>query len=350
MNESDVRISKSDLESAVDAGVIGVDEASRLYVWAADRHAAVEAVPVIEQPKGINIVSVAYYFGGMLMILACGWFLGDKWEILGSRGILGTTILYFAISVSVGVLVRRRGYLNAGGILITVAVCLVPLMTYCVEDILGIWPTSAHGPYKEYYPYISGAWVAMEWLTIIASLIALRFVRFGFLTMPLAFSFWFFSMDVASLIYGENFENGNGRAWVSVIVGALIILIGYLLDRFAHEPDQPRSEDLAFWSYLFGLLAFSGGLSMVDGGGELGKAAYCAIHLGLIGIALKLRRSVFLVFGAIGVHIYLGHLAYSVFANSFFFPFVIALLGLSLILITVFAQRYLISRTTRSSE
>ena len=43
----------------------------------------------------------------------------------------------------------------------------------------------------------------------------------------------------------------------------------------------------------------------------------------------------FLVFGALGVHLYLGHLAYEVFKNSFFFPFALALLGLSLILFTV---------------
>ena len=64
------------------------------------------------------------------------------------------------------------------------------------------------------------------------------------------------------------------------------------------------------------------------------------VHIGLVSISLWTKRTVFLVFGAIGIHIYLGHLAYEVFKDSFLFPFVIALLGLSLILITVFAQRY----------
>jgi hypothetical protein len=60
---------------------------------------------------------------------------------------------------------------------------------------------------------------------------------------------------------------------------------------------------------------------------------------GFIWIAVKLRRATFLVFGALGVYIYLGHLAYEVFKDSFFFPFVLALLGLSLILATVWIQR-----------
>jgi hypothetical protein len=37
----------------------------------------------------------------------------------------------------------------------------------------------------------------------------------------------------------------------------------------------------------------------------------------------------------LGVHVYLGHPAYEVYKDSFFFPFALALLGLSLILLTV---------------
>jgi len=46
-------------------------------------------------------------------------------------------------------------------------------------------------------------------------------------------------------------------------------------------------------------------------------------------------------FGVLGVHVYLGHLAYEAFKDSVLFPFALALLGLSVILFTVFAQRYL---------
>jgi hypothetical protein len=45
------------------------------------------------------------------------------------------------------------------------------------------------------------------------------------------------------------------------------------------------------------------------------------------------------VFGALGVYGYLGHLAYRVFQDSVLFPFVLALLGLSMILATVWVQK-----------
>ena len=154
----------------------------------------------------------------------------------------------------------------------------------------------------------------------------------------MAFSFWFLSMDLAELIFGNSYLDWNSRAWVSVIVGLITLLIGYGLDRTLHRQGESRSEDFAFWCYLFGMLAFWGGLTAMDSGSEIKRIVYAMLNGGLIGLSVKLRRATFLVFGALGVHIYLGHLAYEVFKDSFFFPFVLALLGLSMILLTVYMQ------------
>jgi hypothetical protein len=300
----------------------------------------------VERRKGLNIATVAYYFGAMLMIVACAWFLGDKWERLGSPGILGTVIVYMMIAGGLGWWLRGKGYLIGGGLLITVAVCLVPLLTYTIEDILGLWPSANPGPYKNYYPWINGSWIVMELATIAAAALALRFVRFGFLTAPIAFSFWFLSMDLAALITRNASLSWETRQWISVIVGLFTLLVGYGLERYMHKPGEPRSEDFAFWCYLFGMLAFWGGLTSMNSGSEIMQALYALLNVGLIWLAVKLRRSTFLVFGALGVHLYLGHLAYQVFEDSFFFPFVLALLGLSLILLTVWMQRRVLARST----
>ena len=98
-----------------------------------------------------------------------------------------------------------------------------------------MWPAGDPGPYGEFYPMIHASWIVMELATILAAAIALYFVRFGFLTAPMAFSFWFFSMDVAALILGrELIYEANERAWISVAVGLLTILLGYGLDRTLH--------------------------------------------------------------------------------------------------------------------
>jgi hypothetical protein len=155
----------------------------------------------------------------------------------------------------------------------------------------------------------------------------------------MAFSFWFLSMDLAALIFRENSLGSDKAKWVSVLVGVFTMLIGFGLDRTLHKRGAPM-EDFAFWCYLFGLMAFWGGLTVMDSGSELRRLVYLVINLALVGAAIKLRRSVFLVFGAMGVYVYLGHLAWEVFQDSVLFPFVLALLGLSLILGAVWGQRF----------
>jgi len=349
LRHGDILLSVSDIRQAADEGVISVSESDDLIRWAAQRPSGeaklANAAPAAEQAKGFNIVTVAYYFGAMLMISACAWFLGDKWQMLGSGGVLVTTLIYFLIAAGIGWWLRGQGYGVGGGLLVTVAVCLVPLITYSIEDLTGWWPAEAPGDYKEYYPFIHASWIVMELATMLVAFAALWFVRFGFLTAPLAFSLWFFSMDVAALILGKDHLDWNENAWISVLVGVITILVGYVMDRTLHKPGEPRSQDFAFWCYLFGLMAFWGGMTSMDSDSELNKAIYLLINIGLVGVALYLRRTVFLVFGALGIHAYLGHLAYVVFKDSFLFPFALAFLGLSLILVTVWAQSFLRRRS-----
>lgn len=342
-SQEDVSLSIADIRLAAAEGVVADADAQRLVEWACSRPVLTESTaPVVEASKGFNLVTVAYYFGAMLMISACGWFLGDKWDVLGSAGVLTTSLLYMAIAASVGWWLRGRGFVVGGGLLITVAVCMVPLITYSIQNLLGMWPAENPGAYGEFYPMVHASWIVMELATVLAAAVALYFVRFGFLTAPLGFSLLFFSMDIAALILGrELFYETNERAWVSVGVGLVTILIGYGLDRTLHTADEPKTQDFAFWCFLFGLMAFWGGLTSMNSDSELNKFIYLLINIALVGVAIYRKRTVFLVFGAIGVHVYLGHLAYRVFQDSILFPFALAALGLSLILVTVGAQAYL---------
>jgi hypothetical protein len=48
-------------------------------------------------------------------------------------------------------------------------------------------------------------------------------------------------------------------------------------------------------------------------------------------VGVLLRRHTFVVFGALGLSGYLGHLAYSVFEHSMLFPFALSFIGLAVI-------------------
>jgi hypothetical protein len=335
--QPEILLSIADLERAAADGVLSPPDVERLKAWAAQHSSG--SPPATEHRKGLNLVTVLYYFGAMLMISACAWFLGDKWDVLQAKGICVVVISYMLIALGAGIILRRHEYVVAGGLLITVGVSLTPLLVYSIERITGFWPASDPGAYEDFYPWIHGSWILMELATILAAGVALWFVRFGFLTAPLAFCSWFLSMDLAAFILKQNSLESNTAKWISVAVGFVMILLGLLLDRILN-PKASRVGDFAFWCYLFGLMAFWGAMTSMDSGSELKRFLYLLVNIGLVAVAIWLTRTVFLVFGGFGIYIYVGHLAWTVFKDSFFFPFVLALLGLFLILGTVLGQHY----------
>ena len=215
------------------------------------------------------------------------------------------------------------------------AVCMTPLAIYGLQRWTGFWIQGNPGTYRDYYVWIKGSWFLMELGTIIAGLIALRFVRFPFLTAPIAFSLYFMSMDLTPLIFGKNEFNWNQRLLVSMWFGIACIVVAYLVDIRIRR----RDGDFAFWLYLFGLMAFWFGITFMGNGSEFQKFIYCLINLGLMLLSVVLGRKVFMVFGVIGVFGYLSHLAYSVFKDSLLFPFALTALGISIIYLGVLYQR-----------
>jgi len=143
-------------------------------------------------------------------------------------------------------------------------------------------------------------------------------------------------LDVAALIVPSHAANlasaGGGsvalqqtlafeqKRQITLLFGATVLGVTYLLDR-------RTKHDYAFWLYLFGLVAYWGALSSEG----VGSFAYAVINLGLILVAVLLQRKTFVVFGAIGMYAYLGHLAFEVFRDSLLFPAALTALGIVII-------------------
>ena len=68
-----------------------------------------------------------------------------------------------------------------------------------------------------------------------------------------------------------------------------------------------------------------------DSDSELSRAAYCLINVGLIGLGLFLQRRAYVLFGGLGVAIYLHHLAERVFRDSLLYPLALSVIGLAII-------------------
>jgi hypothetical protein len=146
-------------------------------------------------------------------------------------------------------------------------------------------------------------------------------------------------MDVASfLLQQQNVAydyDWELRKFVSFYFGLAMTLLAFWVDLRSRF-----SRDYAFWLYLFGVLTFWGGLSLMDSGSQWGKVAYCAINVAMILVGTVLGRRVFAVFGGLGVAFYLGDLSWHVFRDSLLFPFALSLVGLAIIALGVRWQRH----------
>lgn len=318
-----MHINRQMMEKAVQAGVISDKQAEQLLLF-------FKNLP--EQRPGFNTTNVLYYFGGLLSIGAMSLFMNLGWELFGGWGIFFLSLCYAVIGLVLTQKFAVRGYAIPAGICATFVIFLTPLAIYGLQKGLGVWPDDT--VFQQYNYYIKWHWVFMELGTLACGLILAWIYRYPFMIMPIGLTLWYMSMDLTAMITGDayNFQLG---AMVSMYFGLGTLLIAFWVDLRSRQ-----SMDYAYWLYLFGMLAFWGGLSSQYSDSELSKFAYLCINLLLVFLGVLLARKVFVLFGAIGTCMYVGHLAYQVFQNSVLFPFVLTVLGFAIIYLGILWQRY----------
>ncbi len=305
------KISASELRAAIERAGLPPDTFERIQ-------AALSAET--EQAPGFEPAHISYYLGALLIIGAMGWFVTSAWDSLSGLTLAAIAAGYGVLFGAVGYrLFRRPATKIPGGLLVAVAVCMTPLAAYGVERALGWWPLYDPGSYTHFHPYINASWVLMECATIAVAAIALKFVPFPFITAPAAYALWYLSMDATALL-AHGHWTFHQQCWISVFFGLAMLVVAYLVDGVSQL-------DFAFWFYLFGLLTFSGGLSLMGSGSQLGRALYCLIHFAMIVAAILLQRRAFLIFGGIGIFTYLVVEANEYFRNSFGFTLALTLIG-----------------------
>jgi hypothetical protein len=215
----------------------------------------------------------------------------------------------------------------------TLAVALTPLAVYGLQEGLGLWPPGYR--YPEYHTDIDWRWLSLELATLAVGAILLWRYRFPFMVMPVAVTLWYMSMDIVEYLYGGPTWDWELRRFVSLWFGLAMVLLAFWVDlRSRHD------KDYAFWLYLFGLLTFWTGLTLMESGSELDKFLYFCLNVGMIVVGALLSRRAFAVFGGLGAAGYLGYLSHRVFRDSLVFPFALTLIGLSVIGLGILWQRH----------
>ncbi len=350
-----VPVARGDLDAAVHGGVITQAQAQALWLRWTDpalaaslagsrgpRHVGADRpAPTSHQGPRFNGLNVLYYFGGMLAISAMSTFMTVSWGAFGAWGVLVLAVLYLLAALKVSDYLKARALTTPAGILATLAVSLVPLIVWCMQSAMGLWPPGGPVRYSSYHALIDWRWLTLEFATLAAGLVMLWRYRLPFMVMPIALTLWYMSMDMASMLTHRDALDWVLLRQASLVFGIATCAIAVWVDirtRRATDPDW--QQDYAFWLYIFGALMFWGGLSLSDAGSELGRAGYALLNVLLIILGAAIGRRIFTVLGALGVAGYLGYLSHRVFQDSLLFPLALTLLGLGMVALGIWWQRH----------
>jgi hypothetical protein len=271
-----VVLDHQDLMDAARAGVITAAQAQELWQrWAfgAQSHTAAPG------PR-FGFVNVLYYFGGMVAIGAMSLFMTLGFQIMGAAGLLAIALGYAFACLKVADHFKAKGLVVPAGILATLAVVLVPLALWCVQNLLGLWPEGGSRVFAAYHTRIDWRWLMLEFGTLAAAAVLLWRYKLPFMVMPVAVTLWYMSMDVAhGLMQGAGWDYKFMRD-VSLVFGLGTCAMAMWVDmRSRLSRSVEWRQDFAFWLYIFGAIMFWGALSLRDSSNEWGKFLYALLNI-----------------------------------------------------------------------
>lgn len=359
-------IPTTEIDEWVRLGIISADQATRIRERLPERDA-----------KRLNLLTIAYYAGGFTVLLAYTIFMGQQWQHFSA----GTQSAIAALTIGalwlIGYFIRRGASRLGGDLLIFAGAGVTPILVYSLQKYLGLGDIA--GSYRDYYRLVAPSWVVMEIVGIAVGAVAVWLTRFPLHTLLIAHWAWFLSLDGARWLSRTTEWSWGDREWTIGLATGLILL------SLAVTLRARATRNYSVWLYIYGfpltffnlaalvqaddmrrVLAALLGAILVTAGwwiGESGRdyarnAFYVVGHLivisnlgalalqheGLVGLAFFivyvavvvlstwLGSRIFLAFGATGCYAYVSYLAFKTFADTLGFPFVLAIVGLLIVL------------------
>lgn len=327
------RVTDADLERWVSDGIISAAQRDAILRDLATRP---------EAEGGLNLTTLLYYGGGLLVLLAYSVFLGLQWDSLNPAGrsaISGASLGFFAVVSQL--LLRSERYQLPGELLQVVAIAVVPLLGYAILDAAGWWP---HEPTyyvpadrKDYQLDLVWARMALGAITMLAAVAGFRLSRSPFVLIAAVVAFTSLVVDISFQFQrpGEVYEWHTGQALAVAGMGAVVLASGIA--------SRGRSErDYSLWLYVAGLAGLAVGLvPMVfdQTSATAWGVLWVVVALGVLGLALPLQQRLFAAAGLAAIFGYLAKLVFDVFASANA-ALILVVLGLVVLGLGMLYQRY----------
>ncbi|MDQ8153335.1 MAG: hypothetical protein P3B98_01630 [Gemmatimonadota bacterium] len=322
----------SDDQRAALLALVGTMPAESAQAVAGDRSMAAAR----EAPRAFNGITIAYGIGALVVLFAFAWFMIDRWRVLGDGGVLLLSLGYAAVFLLVAHVLQREGFGTARGVAMLLAVAMAPLAMRAFLRWSGMWtPDLDRICRMPEHPFAAcqGDPLAIELATVAAAMLAMRAMSFSPFMIPIAVVCVTFPERLLREWSGGPHIDGAVMGWRWAIIASCLAAAAYTMDR------RRREEDYAFWMWIAvaattwfaGILLFQTDRSL--------RPWLAPVALLVITASVVLRRRALLVVGLMGVMGFLAWLATDVFKVTTTFPLVLALLGVSIIIVTVWVQK-----------
>lgn len=336
------RFDGSDLERWVVAGIITPDQRDAML-------ADLKAWPLVR--GALDVSTLLYYAGGILVLVAYSVFLGLQWEDLEEEGRVAIAAASMAFFAVISLLLLRSERFRLPGELLTVAtVAITPLLVFAVLDAAGLWPEEPtiwrfyhewpawKQAQLDYVADLQRARLGMAAASLAVAVLALWRVPSPFLAAAAVVGLGWLAVEVGQVATGptiDEFSWGTAESLLLATVGAATVALGVAL----HGRTQ---RDYTTWLYALGL----GGLvyalfvrafaSDAPGWG----IGFLAIAVLILLLSIPLQQRLFAVVGAGAAYVYFGKLVFDVFEGSAVTALALAALGLLIVAMGMLYQRF----------
>ncbi len=325
---------RSLLEQGVARGIITAEQSTALLALVSPDESAARTSR--EAPRAFNGITIAYGLGALVVLFAFAWFMVDRWRVLGDSGVFGLSVAYGAVFLLVAHVLHREGFSTARGVALLLAVGMAPLAIRALLRWTGIWtPEIELMCNMREHPFgaCQGEPLAIEFAAVGAALVALRTMAFSPFMIPIAVVCVTLPERLIREMGPWPDTNGVVMGWRWVIVASVLGTVSYLVEQ------RRRDEDYAFWLWIATACAtLFGGIVVFQLDAAL-RPWLGPVAILVIMASVYLRRRAVLITGLVGVLGFLSWLANDVFKVTTAFPLVLALLGVAIIIVTVWLQK-----------
>ena len=276
-----------------------------------------------EKKTRLNPVNVAYYFGGFLALLSFTIFIAMRWEEFSEGERLGTAFGVMIFTGGLGVWLRFfRNYNIAGGLLLLIATAVFPMLVYTIAEMGGFWPD------RSSFDGLSYAFLYLSLVSLPVAIAVLYLTRFPLISLVVAGLVHFAASAIGGIAFADQAIVTSATCGVFILLGIGLSLRGM--------------KQYTFWFKLYGLVGLQVGFTTLFFSSEntLFGILFLAVYLVMIAFSLRFQEVIYLVFGVIGIYIYIIRLIFDYLEGTTYFPLVLGIIGISIVVLAVLYQRY----------